>query len=65
MSRRVEAEWHKQGLPRDTTIAQYFGMVEPTYWYGWVGRGKFEPIPGVLDQGILEDHGGGHVITRD
>jgi len=50
---RLENEWHGQGLPAGVSIDEYFGFVKPIFWYGWVGRGKYEPIPGVAGQGIL------------
>jgi hypothetical protein len=50
---RLEQQWHKEGLPQGFSIDEYFGFVEPIHWYGWVGRGKYEPIPGVEGQGVL------------
>jgi len=52
---RLENQWHKEGLPQGVSINRYFGFVDPILWYGWVGRDKFFPIPGVENQGIIAD----------
>jgi hypothetical protein len=52
---RLEQQWHEEGLPHGVSIDDYFGFVEPIYWYGWAGRDKFHPIPGVAGQGVIAE----------
>lgn len=58
MGPRLEQQWHTEGLPAGVSIDNYFGFVNPIHWYGWIGRGKFDPFPGVQGQGVIaeDDH---------
>ncbi len=64
MSPDVEKEWHRQGLPEGQSIESFFEFVSPIRVYGRFGKSKFEPIPGVPEQGILEQRPHS-MITRD
>jgi hypothetical protein len=70
MSADVEQEWRQQGsalgerLPEGVSFGEYFRFVYPIRVYGRFGKSKFEPIPGMPDQGILEQDER-RMVTRD